>query len=263
MADFHTPTRDRAPVATAGFRNIDSHHLAASDVEMLGRLASLERAARRARLVLPATLAAMRTGMAGQPAAAAYGSPDQVDVDDERDPRSMLWCFTHERTVDQCDPPRLDDERNVIAGCAGVKMTGPSDPAGSAAMAVDVAVKDRARLAFLLDRAYQEMDAAMAVLAAWPVHPAEREDVEPSPGSEWCVVCWKDDRYCEPITTRASGQPYYRDRCRWCGDMTKLLGTDPPTSMVRRRHRGERISQAEIAKAKKPSKGKAKKSGRK
>lgn len=258
-----TPMRNRKP-APAGWRSIEAHHLSAADRELLDRVATLERHAHRTRLILPAALAAMRSGMAGQPKSATYGAPDQVDADDDRDPRALLWCFDHERTADQCDVPRIDEEGVVLSGCPGVKLTGPSDPTGSAALGSDTASHARQQLARELTKSFTAMDAVEAILAAWPVVPSMVEDAEPSPGEDWCVICWKDDRYCEPITTRrGSGQPYYRDRCRWCGDMTKLLGGDPPSWMVARRHRGERISQAEIAKATREKPGKNKKRTRK
>lgn len=65
----------------------------------------------------------------------------------------------------------------------------------------------------------------------------------------WCVSCWRNDRTCNPIALRASGQPYYRDRCRPCGEWHAEHGQDPPLSILQKRHQGTRVTQKDVEKA--------------
>lgn len=65
----------------------------------------------------------------------------------------------------------------------------------------------------------------------------------------WCVSCWRDDQHLTPITLRPGGQPYYRDRCRACGEWKAEHGQDPPKMILELRHAGRRITTADAAKA--------------
>lgn len=51
----------------------------------------------------------------------------------------------------------------------------------------------------------------------------------------WCRSCYRAGVF-EPIAMRATGQPYYRDLCRWCGSR-KGTSTEPALDMVRAHHR--------------------------
>lgn len=57
----------------------------------------------------------------------------------------------------------------------------------------------------------------------------------------WCLSCWRDDQHLEPISVRPTGQAYYRDRCRPCGQWRNEHGEDPPPDILRARHTGRRI----------------------
>lgn len=88
------------------------------------------------------------------------------------------------------------------------------------------------------------------IVDLYPTAPVERAAVDdPGPGDEWCRCCWKDRKHCTPITLRPDGQPFYRGLCRWCGQTSKDLGAEPPTWLVAKRHRGERITEGMMAKA--------------
>ena len=109
------------------------------------------------------------------------------------------------------------------------------------------------------------MDAALQAAAtalrsggvvAYPTEAVERAQLGPDDeiGTRYCVCCYKDDRRLELITVRSSGKqagkPYYRDRCKWCGERTSMLGFDPPAWMIAAHHRGERITPGMMLKAK-------------
>lgn len=74
----------------------------------------------------------------------------------------------------------------------------------------------------------------------------------------WCVSCWRNDRTCNPIALRPTGEPYYKDRCRPCGEWQAEYGQDPPMSILKLRHDGRRVTQADVDEA---LKGKSRKAG--
>lgn len=222
------PPKNPGPWQTAEGRQV----LHARDEELVGRVGDLAKAADRLHRALPGTLSVMRDNMAGQP----RSSSGQGDGEPAR------WCEEHEQGTSRCDA-----DGHV---CEGVVSTGPSDPVGEAAMAPDRAQRDHDDLIRRLEVAFRTMHEAVSIAASYPTQAAPLEDAEPSPGDEWCRCCWKDGKYCEPVTVRrATGQPYYRGLCRWCGDMAKQLRQEPPTWMVAKRHRGERISPGDIERA--------------
>lgn len=57
----------------------------------------------------------------------------------------------------------------------------------------------------------------------------------------WCISCFRDDQHLTPIGLRPTGEPYYRDRCRGCGEWRASTGEDPPLEVLRTRHRGGRV----------------------
>lgn len=129
----------------------------------------------------------------------------------------------------------------------GYPMPPVSDPTG------DTVVNGTATRAQLddLDRhiraALDHLDHARAIQAralkahqARPTPPAQ--DSAP-PGA--CRSCWRDGRHFEPT---AEGR--YTHACRWCGDFRANEGIDPPVALLEKRHRGERITTADVAKAK-------------
>jgi hypothetical protein len=65
----------------------------------------------------------------------------------------------------------------------------------------------------------------------------------------WCVSCWRNDKRCEPIALRPSGEPYYKDLCRPCGEWKAEHGTVPPLSILRLRHDGRRVTQKDVENA--------------
>lgn len=57
----------------------------------------------------------------------------------------------------------------------------------------------------------------------------------------YCLSCWRNNQHLTPIETRPNGEPYYRDRCRWCGEYKAAHRDDPPLEYLRLRHAGRRI----------------------
>jgi len=221
--------------AKHGFVGIDSRGVPTKrEEEVIIRLGRALPESDRLQRRLAATLSVIRDNMAGHPRGASG------DVD----PRARLICSVHERPLVKCD--ELEDTE-----CKGEYGLERSDPTGSAASGFDVADRDRKELLARIDRACQLLEEAVQIAARYPVHPTQLEDVTPSPGEEWCRSCWKDDKYCEPITMKkGTNTPYHRGLCKWCGDRAKELGGDPPTWMVTKRHRGERVSSADMERAK-------------
>ena len=71
-----------------------------------------------------------------------------------------------------------------------------------------------------------------------------------------CVSCWKDDARHTDIELRpeknpyVKAKPYYKDRCRFCGQWKAEHGQDPPVSILRIHHTtGRNLTTADVAKA--------------
>ena len=228
------------PTSVKRFVGIDEPTVVtAREREVIDLLGATLLDARRLHQRLAATMHAMRGNQAGQPRSGLAGG----------DGAPVPWCWVHERDVTRChEDPELVGEPL----CEGEILTGPSDPTGSAAIGGDPAARDLRKIQDRLVAGCEMVRQAVAIASKYPVQPAQLEDAEPSPGEDWCRACWKDDKYCEPITIRRStGKPYYRGLCRWCGETAKVLGQDPPTWMVAKRHAGRNISEEDMRRAKK------------
>jgi len=213
-----TITVTRRSEVGATWLGVDSRRpLSGKDQAMVTRLVEALMEADRLALELPAVLHLMRDHQAGQPRAQSL-TPSTAGGD---------W---------------VDDDVE--------RPTGHHDPTGDAAVRPDRAVSDQRQLHRHVEAAISHIDAAIAVANGYPTQAVEPADVEPTPGSELCKSCWKDRKYCQPVTLRPDGVPYHSGLCRWCGEARKSIGADPPTWMLERRHRGERITTTMIEKAK-------------
>lgn len=217
------------------------------DEQVVERARAAVRALDRLEARLPAVVHVMRDSMAGQPrAAASHREGDDGDADGDR-ARARLWCATHERSMAQCEATDLD--------CSIDRDRQISDPTGVAAVGHDQAAVDLGHLRHLLGQLTATTVRLVALAEAYPTEAVERQQLsgDDEVGTVYCVCCYKDDRRLELITVRASGQragkKYYRDRCKWCGERTELLGFDPPKWMVAAHHRGERITAGMMQKA--------------
>lgn len=203
--------------------------LALGDQELVLQLVDQVEEARQIAMRLPAILHVMREGMAGQPVASSSGDGPSP------------WCWSHGRTVRECD------EAGLV--CAGELLSGPPDPTGNAAVSGDRAAGDLRRLRREVEQLQLLLGRVVKIAGAYPVEHLEREFVEATPGEDWCRSCWRDNKYCEPVSRRTNGQARYKGLCRWCGQALKDLGALPPVWLVERRHRGERITAAMMERA--------------
>lgn len=246
------PMRSRPPTNVPGvgqeWMSIDSRRvLPAAQAEQVARFADTVRQLDALLLRLPAVLHLMRDDMAGQPrAAAAHGG-------DDGHPLARYWCFEHERSLADCDEEGL--------ACLGELSVGPSDPVGNAAVARDQAARDQRALLHRMQELVSVGTRMLGVVAGYPTSPSELEHptLDDEVGTTWCRSCWKDEKYCEPVSARPDGKPYYVGLCRWCGRTRKAIGGDrlvasdqrgdPPTWLVAKHHRGERVTPGDIARA--------------
>jgi hypothetical protein len=223
----------------------DSRRLvSASEQDQVQRFTAVVHELESLSLRLAAVLHVMRECQAGQPQAAR--SHREGD-DDGRSPLGQLWCWEHEQSLAVC----IDRDGLLCTGELGRDI---SDPVGNAAILVDRATRDREMLLRRLEELTSKGMQVLGLAANYPTSSAELDNPDPDDevGTTWCRSCWKDNKTCTPITTRLStGQRYYRDRCRWCGDMTKTIGGEPPTWLVAKHLRGERITTGHVDQAKK------------
>lgn len=109
---------------------------------------------------------------------------------------------------------------------------------------------------------------------ACPPHPMElrnrkTEDLDPVTAADvaaagWCASCWKNDQQMVPITVQPrTGMRYYRDFCKWCGEFKGTHKIEPPVELLRLRHAGRRITEADVNAALKAARPATKKSKRK
>lgn len=175
----------------------------------------------RQHLELPATMHLMRDAMAGQPRAASYTPPSTA-----------------------ANPLHVDQ-----GAVDGEVATGHHDPTGDAATTGDQAAGDLRRLRFLIDQRVKITMEIDQLLAGYPTQHQQRADVEPAPGEGWCLACWKDAKYHSPIALRPDGRPRHKGLCRWCGDFRQANGFEPPTWLLEIKHRGDRVTDGMVDKA--------------
>lgn len=281
MADrssgIHVATKDRAPIRSQGWRSVGAHHTGSDDDATVSALGELTRLIPQLERTAPALFAAMRDHMNGQPQAAHYATA--TDAEDAPDFRAGLWCEAHEQTTDRCDARALDllkqrgwseaewraDRIYELPFCEGIAQgTGPSDPAGNAALVRDVAAQDLAAFRRHIGRALDEMRAAMAVRSGYPTVATPPPDDDGSPGADLCRSCWRCNSYPKLIELRpGTPTPYYQGLCRWCGSTRKgLLGSrgkqfvdqsdptfDPPKRIVELHIYPGRVPESEMEKA--------------
>ena len=208
-------------IAPATWHGVDTRRLLpAADLALVTLDGEASTAHDRQHLELPATMHLMRDAMAGQPRAASYTPPSGPSSD--RD-----------------DPGAADGE----------VATGHHDPTGDAAISGDRAAKDLRRLRFLVDqrvRITMELD---ALIASYPTQHQQSADVEPTPGEDWCLACWKDAKYHSPVALRPNGLPRFKGLCRWCGEFKAVNRFEPPTWLLALRHQGERITEGMVDQA--------------
>ena len=128
--------------------------------------------------------------------------------------------------------------------------TGHRDPAGNAGIGPDRAAGDLKRMRRLIETAIAALDQAAAIAGSYPTGAEVSPEVEPTPGEDWCLACWKDAKYHSPVALRPDGMPRFKGLCRWCGEFRQTNRFEPPTWLLALKHRGERITDGMVDKAK-------------
>jgi len=78
---------------------------------------------------------------------------------------------------------------------------------------------------------------------------------DPEVGIDWCISCHRleapdGSRRSEPVARRkATGDPYYKGRCLYCGRFGAAHDMDPPLDLLEDHHRGIKANAARVEKA--------------
>lgn len=119
---------------------------------------------------------------------------------------------------------------------------------------VDVAALDYRTLERKARRLLSELQAvtdianryAPLTLVADSSRPADPDD---DVGTIWCEHCYTNNRHLEPVGTRPDGTVYYKRLCRACGQWRGIHGKLPPPAILKKRHKGERLTVQFVEKA--------------
>lgn len=138
-------------------------------------------------------------------------------------------------------------------GCDECPHPKPVDSTGEAAMSDDDDLEgEHARYTRLLASLADDVPELIGVLrkavpsALAVLRPDDLSNAQVS-AQGWCVSCWRDGTYHEPVALQPNGERRYRDLCLWCGRfMAANDGRMPPLELVEARHRGDRITQQSI-----------------
>lgn len=127
----------------------------------------------------------------------------------------------------------------------------PNDPTGDQAVDPDEVAQLHQRLRALMRQLHSVaaeveniMDQASPDPRKHPKRPDDKLDED-----RWCQSCKADRGYLEPVSTHDDGRIRYRGECRWCHDFKADTGRYPTPGLLRRRHAGFRITEADIATA--------------
>lgn len=135
---------------------------------------------------------------------------------------------------------------------------GHSDPTATLALAPDQARTDQDRLNMLVARIARDVKELDNVVRCWQ-----------PPGAKWREVLETDaasrlnddGSWCETHRRANNLERTRRDggrQCRWCEDVTRDLGFDPPLWLVEKRIQGRKITNQDLARAKREHKTKRK-----
>jgi hypothetical protein len=131
----------------------------------------------------------------------------------------------------------------------------PADRTGEAALESDPLAEDHDRLVATVNAIADAADDIIRLVrkaVPTPLAVLRPDDMTPAQVSAagWCVSCWTDGTYHEPVAMRPNGHRRYRDLCLFCGEFAAAHdGVRPPLELLQARHRGERITAAMIDRA--------------
>lgn len=159
------------------------------------------------------------------------------------------WCFAHEQDYPQC----IAEGRAFVRGeCVVDPASRRSDPTGNAGTSPDRAAADARALRRAMQRIVATVGDLDRIAGQYPANATRPVDVEAEldDDSMWCESCLRDDDYCEPIALRPGTQtPRFPGLCRWCGEFRGSYGQRPPLTVLKARHRGEKITAGLIDRA--------------
>lgn len=127
--------------------------------------------------------------------------------------------------------------------------TGHRDPAGNAGIGPDRSAADLRRMRRHIETAITALEQASALAATYPTDVHQRPDVEPTPGEDWCLACWKDAKYHSPVALHPDGRRRFKGLCRWCGEFKAANGFEPPTWLLHEKHRGQFVTEGMVGNA--------------
>lgn len=127
----------------------------------------------------------------------------------------------------------------------------PQDPTGDQAVAPDAVAQMYGKLQKLMREIRSRcadiehiMDQASHDPKKHPKRPDDKLDED-----RWCKSCMTDRGWLEPVAVHPDGRIRYKAECRWCHDYRADTGRPPTLGLLRKRHAGQRITEADILNA--------------
>lgn len=124
----------------------------------------------------------------------------------------------------------------------------PNDPTGDQAVDPDEVAQLNSRLRKLVSTLrsaaaeYENiLDQASHDPRKHPKRPDDKLDED-----RWCRSCKADRGHLEPVAVHPDGRIRYKGECRWCHDFKAEYGRYPSPTLLRRRHAGHRITEADV-----------------
>lgn len=124
----------------------------------------------------------------------------------------------------------------------------PPDPTGDQAVSPDAVAQMHSRLTKLMREirsrcidAEHILDQASHDPTKHPKRPDDKLDED-----RWCKSCKTDRGWLEPVAVHPDGRIRYSGECRWCHDYRTDTGRPPTIGLLRKRHGGQRITEADI-----------------
>lgn len=204
-------------------------------------------------LDIRAALAGINQSLPGWPSGGNGGS--NPELDDNGDPYPALTkveatAITIDKalTAHRTYPRLCIDVLRASEAVSGLRLTvEPTEPSRVVPAATTLlrahrgvqAIDDRAtnRLDTATTRLYRETHYWAAIAKPTNARPVEGAGIVTT-DPKWCTSCLRLG-HCEPRTKSGT-------LCRWCQDYNRAQGTLPPTALLAKRHRGERITTRDL-----------------
>ena len=125
----------------------------------------------------------------------------------------------------------------------------PNDPTGDQAVNPDAVAQLHGKLTKLIRQGHSlaaDMEHILDQASHDPKHHPKRPD-DKLDEDRWCRSCKADRGWLEPVAVHPDGRIRYSGECRWCHDYKADMGRYPTPQLLRKRHAGHRITEADIA----------------